>query len=240
MPVNPGLAVTVAAGTPLYRITDVSFRTAKTSLHRNVVNGQGARKSRHGARYNYPGVTTVYLAETLEVCFAERLFYFHREVLTAMDRFHQTGVLPPFVQTLVLWEVVFRKDIPGVFELSPANAPAMRVFPSLIVNPSQDYDHLKDARAAIEHNGYNGLRAPSSRVKGGGNMVVLFSDQSGNVQSITPYAAEFRLVTAGRHSAPFTNHAVETLDFASGEVRVTGNPQGIHTYATWHRVAFHP
>jgi RES domain-containing protein len=85
MPVTPGLAITIPAGTPIFRITDVSFHTARTSLHKNVVNGQGARKSRHGARYNHPGATTVYLAENLEVCFAERMFYFHREVLAAMD-----------------------------------------------------------------------------------------------------------------------------------------------------------
>jgi RES domain-containing protein len=239
MPVIPGLATTVAAGTPFFRITDVSFRTARASLHKNVVNGQGARKSRRGARYNYPGVTTVYLAEDLETCFAERMFYFHRGVLTAMDHFHLTGVLTPFVQTFVLWEIVLKTAIPDVFELSPANAPAVQVFPSLIVNPSQDYNHLKDARAAIEHNGYNGLRAPSSRVKGGGNMVVLFQDQSSNVQSVTPYAVEFRLVTAGPHVAPFTNHATEILDFTAGEVKLTGAPQGIATYAHWHRIELH-
>jgi RES domain-containing protein len=204
-----------------------------------VVNGQGARKSRHGARYNHPGVTTVYLAENLATCFAERMFYFHREVLTAMDRFHLTGVLPPFVQTFVLWETLFKTAIPDVFELSPANAPAMQVFPSLIVNPSQDYNHLKDGRAAIEHSGYRGLRAPSSRVKGGGNMVVLFNDQSGNVQSITPYTVEFRLVTADPPAAPFTNHATEVLDFTAGEVKLTGTPLGNATYANWHRIEFH-
>ena len=71
MPVIPGLAITIAASTSFFRITDVSFRTARTSLHKNVVNGQGARKSRHGARYNHPGVTTVYLAENLEATEAE-------------------------------------------------------------------------------------------------------------------------------------------------------------------------
>lgn len=239
MPVSPGLAITIAAGIPFFRITDVSFRTARIGLHKNVVNGQGARKSRHGARYNHPGVTTVYLAENLEACFAERMFYFHREVLTAMDRFHLTGVLPPFSQTFVLWEIVFKAALADVFELNLANAPAMHVFPSLIVNPSQDYNHLKDARAAIEHNGYSGLRAPSSRVKGGGNMVVLFNDQSGNVQSITPHSVEFRLVTADPPVVPFANHATEGLDFSAGEVKLTGTPLGIATYANWHRIEFH-
>jgi hypothetical protein len=240
MPVVPGLAITIAAGTPFFRITDVSFRTGRISLHKNVVNGQGARKSRNGARYNYPGVTTVYLAEDLETCFAERMFYFHREVLTAMDRFHLAGVLPPFVQTFVLWEVVFKNAIPDVFELTPANAPAMQLFPSLIVNPSQDYNHLKDGRAAIEHNGSRGLRAASSRAKGGGNMLVLFADQSGNVQSITPYTVEFRLVTAGPPAVPFTHHGTEVLDFTAGEVKLAGAPRRIATYANWHRIEFHP
>jgi RES domain-containing protein len=239
MPVTPGLAITIPAGTPFFRITDVSFRTRRTSLHRNVVNGQGARKSRHGARYNHPGATTVYLAENLEVCFAERMFYFHREALTAMDRFNLTGVLPPFVQTFVLWEIVLKTVIPDVFDLDLANAPAMQVFPALIVNPSQDYNHLKDARAAIEHNGYSGLRAPSSRVKRAGNMVVLFNDQSHNVQSITPYTVEFRLVTAGFPAMPFTNHATEALDFTAGDVRLTGTPLGVAIYANWHRIEFH-
>jgi hypothetical protein len=239
MPVTPGLTITIPAGTPFFRITDVSFLTAKTSLHKNVVNGQGARKSRHGARYNHPGATTVYLAENLEACFAERMFYFHREVLTAMDRFHLTGVLPPFVQTFVLWETFLKIDIPDVFDLALANAPAMQMFPALIVNPSQDYNHLKDGRAAIEHNGYRGLRAPSSRVKGAGNLIVLFDDQSRNVQSIAPYTVEFRLVTAGSPALPFTNHATEVLDFTAGEVKLTGTPLGIRTYTDWRRIEFH-
>jgi hypothetical protein len=156
-----------------------------------------------------------------------------------MDRFHLTGVLPPFVQTLVLWEIVLKTAIPDVFDLSPVNAPAMQVYPSLILNPSQDYNHLKDGRAAIEHNGYSGLRAPSSRAKSGGNMVVLFHDQSGNIQSITPYTVEFRLVTAGPPAVPFTNHATEVVDFNVGEVKLTGSPLGIAAYANWHRIEFH-
>jgi hypothetical protein len=115
----------------------------------------------------------------------------------------------------------------------------MQIFPSLIVNPSQDYNHLKDGRAAIEHNGYSGLRAPSGRVKGAGNIVVLFNDQSGNVQSITPFTVEFRLVSAGPTAAPFTNHAAEVLDFAAGEVKLAGTPLGIAAYANWHRIEFH-
>ena len=239
MPVTPGLTISVPAGTPFFRITDVSFRTARTSLHKNVVNGQGCAEEPARCTLQPPWPTTVYLAENLEACFAERMFYFHREVLTAMDRFHLTGVLPPFVQTFVLWEIVFKIVIPDVFDLSLANAPAMQMFPALIVNPSQDYNHLKDGRAAIEHNGYGGLRAPSSRVKGAGNMVVLFNDQSRNVQSIALHIVEFRLVTGGSPALPFTNHATEVLDFAAGDVKLTGTPLGIATYANWHRIEFH-
>ena len=63
-----------------------------------------------------------------------------------------------------------------------------------MVNPSQDYEHLKERRAFIESNGYKGLRAPSSRSTTGGEMIVLFDDQSKNVE-LKPYAVEFRLVT---------------------------------------------
>jgi hypothetical protein len=70
-------------------------------------------------------------------------------------------------------------------------------------------------------------------------MVVLFNDQSGNGQSITPYTVAFRLVTAGPHAVPFTNHATEVLDFTAGAVQITGTPQGITTYGNWRRVEFH-
>jgi hypothetical protein len=139
----------------------------------------------------------------------------------------------------LLWEIVFHIAIPDVFNLSLVNAPAMHIFPALIVNPSQDYNHLKDGRAAIEHNGYSGLRAPSSRVKGGGNMVALFNDQSRNVQRITPHTVEFRLVTAASPALPFSNHATEVLDFTAGEVKLTGTPLGIAAYANWCRIEFH-
>ena len=108
-----------------------------------------------------------------------------------------------------------------------------------MLNPSQDYHHLKDRRADVQAAGYRGLRAPATRVAGGGNMVVLFNDESGNVQSITPYTVEFPLVTAGPPAVPFTNHATEILDFTAGEVKLTGTPLGIAAYASWHRIEFH-
>jgi hypothetical protein len=164
--------------------------------------------------------------------------------LHVLDTAHTTGSIPPFQERFILWEVVFRNDIPDVFELNTANAAAMNVFPSLMLNPSQDYHHLKDRRAAIEHNSYKGLRAPSSRVRGTGNMVVLFEDQSGNVQSITPSEVEFRLITSGLPSVAFTNHAVDLLDFTAGEVRLvtpvatTGTRGASRPYQHWTRVEF--
>jgi hypothetical protein len=62
---------------------------------------------------------------------------------------------------------------------------------------------------------------------------------SGRTQSITPYTVEFRLVSTGPQALPFTNHATEVLDFNAGEVKLTGTPRGIATYANWHRIEFH-
>jgi hypothetical protein len=120
----------------------------------------------------------------------------------------------------------------------------MNTYPSLMINPSQDYNHLKDRRAAIQSSGYQGLRAPSSRVRGSGHMVVLFQDQSKNVRSIIPHELEVRLITATSPPVPFTNHAVELLDFTAGEVRVrlTSGPRGPHpalaAYQDWTRIEF--
>ena len=47
----------------LCRITSLAFRTAGVRHHPKVVNGEGAVRSRHGARYNYRAARTVYLAE---------------------------------------------------------------------------------------------------------------------------------------------------------------------------------
>src|SRR5205085_948073 len=156
--------------------------------------------------YNYPGVRTVYLAEDVPTCLAEKMFYFHRRVLTGLDGLHLPPALsvPPFQLTFVLWDVVLRNPVGNVFDLTVANAPAAGVFPSLLLNPSQDYWHLKDRRADMQASGYRGLRAPSARTMAPGSMVVLFDDQSANVASITPYEVEFRLVTPA--GAAFANH----------------------------------
>jgi hypothetical protein len=244
MPIVPGLTTTVGAGRAYYRITSPSFHTGRPSQHKKVVNGEGAVNSRHGARYNHPGARAVYLAEDPATCFAERMFYFQRDVLTGLDGYHLNGVFPPFQQPFVLWEIRFQNDVPDVFELSLANASAMNVYPSMMFNPSQDYQHLKDRRAAIESSGYRGLRAPSSRDRGSGHMVVLFQDQRRNIQSIPPYDVEFRLITSTDPPAPFTNHAADLLDFTAGEVRVILRPghHGPHpvlaAYQNWTRIEF--
>jgi RES domain len=244
MPIVQGLITPVPANRAYYRITSRTFLTGATIRHSKVVNGDGGALSRHGARYNYPNVRTVYLAEDPLTCFAEKLFYFHREVLEALNTTHITGTFPPFQQKFVLWEILFRKDIRDVFELSLANAAAMNIYPSMMLNPSQDYDHLKEGRAAVQGHGYLGLRAPSSRSRASGHMVVLFQDQSKNVQDIVPITVEFRLITASHPPAPFTNHAVELLDFTAGEVRIVlpPRPQVAHpilsAYKNWNRVEF--
>jgi hypothetical protein len=243
MPVAPGLGITVPAGASYYRITSRGFRTASARHHKNVVNGVGAVRSRHGARYNYPGVRTVYLAEGVSACLAEKMFYFHREVLTGLDSLHLSlaPIVPSFQQAFVLWEVVLRKPVATVFDLTVTNAPAAGVFPCLMLNPSQDYWHLKDRRADIQASGYQGLRAPSTRATAPGNMVVLFDDQSGNVASITPYEIEFRLRRPTR--VPFASHATDELDYVAGEVRIlpTGVaplPLALSAYAAWSLVPF--
>ena len=239
MPVNPSLAVTVPANVPFYRITAISFHTPNVTHHKKVVNGMGARKSYAGARYNYGGVPTVYLADSVSTCFAEKMFYFQREVVRRMDALHlpfSPGV-PDFSATFTLWEIRLNKDIPNVCRLTPASASAVNVFPSLMVNPSQDYEHLKERRAFLESNGYQGIWALSSRSTTGGEIVVLFDDQSQNV-NLTPYTVEFRLVTRFP-ATPFGNHLTELLDFAVGEARfVMGAPPRVTGYNGWTRIPF--
>src|SRR5437588_4570233 len=227
MPVNPALAVTVPAGLSLYRITGVSFNTPSAVHHKKVVNGMGGRKSHAGARYNYGGVLTVYLADSVDTCFAEKMFYFQREVVRRLDALHlpfSPGV-PAFSGTFTLWDIRLKKAVADVCHLTQASSSAVGVFPSLMLNPSQDYEHLKDRRAFIESHGYNGIRAPSSRSRTGGEIIVLFDDQSKNVE-LDPYTVAFRLVTRAP-VVPFGNHLTELLDFTAGEVRfVGGMPPG--------------
>jgi len=238
VPVNPGLTVTIPSGTPFFRITSPAFYTTNSADHRKVVNGEGAVNSQIGARYNYPGVRTVYLTEDLESCFAERLFYFHREVLRGLDLLRYPAPIPPFQRNSILWEIQFDYALSDVFDACIQSAPSyFNIFPSLMVNPSQDYEHLKQRRADIQSNGYKGLRAPSSRARRGGNLIILFDDQSSHVQSIIPYEVEFRLITV--QGGPFINHAQDLLDFTAGEVRMPWiQPAGGSAYQNWQRVEF--
>jgi hypothetical protein len=240
MPVNPAVAVPIPPGVPFYRITAVSFHTPSAAHHKKVVNGMGARKSHVGGRYNCGGVLTVYLADSLPTCFAEKLFYFHRQIVRQLDGLHlptSPGV-PSFVGSFTLWEIRLKHALADVCHLAQASASTVGVFPFLMVNPSQDYEHLKERRAFIESNGYNGIRAPSSRSTAGGEIIVLFDDQSKNVD-LDPYTVEFRLATPPPAAAPFGNHLTELLDFTSGEVRFVGpKPPGVAAYTNWTQVKF--
>src|SRR5580704_17379113 len=124
MPVNSALAVTVRAGVSLFRITSVSFNTANAAHHKKVVNGTGARKSHAGARYNFGGALTVYLADSVQTCIAEKMFYFQREIVRRLDVLHlplSPGV-PAFTGTFTLWDIRLKNAVPDVCRLTPASA----------------------------------------------------------------------------------------------------------------------
>lgn len=61
--VPTGLGTVVPTATSIYRITSPTFHTAGAKHYAKVVNGEGAVRSRHGARYNHPGARAVYLTE---------------------------------------------------------------------------------------------------------------------------------------------------------------------------------
>jgi hypothetical protein len=175
------------------------------------------------------------------------MFYFHREVLTGLDSLHLAPVpiVPPFLQRFVLWDIVLKNPVANVFNLSVANAPAAGVFPCLLLNPSQDYRHLKERRAAIQAAGYRDLRAPSTRVIGTGSTVVLFDDQRRNVQATTPYEVEFRLIAPGHSpTVPFASHVTDQLDYLAGEIRIippsppTALPAALAPFSAWTLVSF--
>jgi hypothetical protein len=235
MSASPGLSTAVSTGRPYFRITSPSFPN-----HLKVVDGRGAFKSAAGARYNHSCTTTVYLTEEIETCLAEKMFYFHRETLRLLDLLHlmkSGGLVPPFKKRFILWEIYFAGPVPDVFDMNiPGAAGYFNIFPCMTLNPSQDYEHLKDKRTVIQTHGYQGLRVGSSRALNGGNLVVLFHDQSSNVHVITPHVAELRLVTD--QGTPFSNHAHEILDFSSGEVRIVSGSLPGFPHQQWKRVDF--
>jgi hypothetical protein len=52
-------------------------------------------------------------------------------------------------------------------------------------------------------------------------MIVLFDDQSKNLQAISPYEVEFRLIRPGHPPAvAFASHATDLLNYLAGAVRV--------------------
>ena len=239
MTVNPGHASKLAAGTRFYRITSPAFNTPTPADHAKVVDGQGAKSNAAGARYNYPGAETVYLTEEPVTCLAERTYYMQREILRAIDRQHLIGVLPPFTKNYVLWEITFSRDFNHVFDFNiPGTATFAAVFPSLMLNPSQDYEHLKLKRAEIQALGYDGLRAPSTRCTRRGSMIVLFDDQSANVHAIRPYEVEIALVTAGPNPTWFNNHVTQILNFAGANFRFTNKPLPGFTSSNWQFIQF--
>lgn len=217
-----------AAGTAFFRTTSPNQLTSAPNLHRRVVNGMGARGSRFGARYNYPGVDTVYLTETIETCLAERAFYVQREYLQKLDLLHFTyssgasTFAPGHTTDVVLWKITFGAALSGIADLSAASAGHFGVYPALMTNPSQDYHHLKDRRAHLQTAKYEGLRAPSSRCTRGGCMVVLFSDVSRRVATIEPVLVRMSLIQGG--ARPFSNHATDILDFE--QIAVQASPVG--------------
>lgn len=93
------------------------------------------------------------------------------------------------------------------------------------------------AGGRYNYGGVLGIQAPSSRSTTSGEMIVLFDDQSKNVD-LDPYTVEFRLVT-DVPGVPFSSHATQLLDFTAGEVRfVGGTPPGVAGYAHWTPVTF--
>lgn len=243
MPVPHGLGINVAAGVKFYRITSRAYWSKSAKHHKKAVSGDGAVFNPKGARYNYPGARTVYLAEDLRTCFAEKMFYFHREILVGLDSLHLPvgGMVPPFRQSFALWEITLRNHIPNVFDLSTATATAAGVFPCLLLNPSQDYWHLKSRRADVQASGYQGIRAPSARTAQPGNILALFNDQSANLASINPYEVEFRLITPG--GLPFVNHVTDELDYRRGEVQIIAPPGAaiqppMLAFAAWQQIDF--
>ncbi len=229
--VDPNLCSPISAGQPLYRITSNAFLTRNPALHANVVNGQGALHSRRGGRYNFPGVETVYLADSAATCFAERLFYLQREIIAGIDRVHaMPNVVPPFTQPCVLWTMTLAVDLPHVFDVDNHGS-FYQLFPSLALSPSQDYEHLKTKRAEVQAHGYEGLAAASTRCRDGGRIFAIFGDLSPSVASIQPTPYEIRLVTRDDPCRPFVNHATDRLDFNAGQVRQ-------HDSIAWRRIEF--
>lgn len=232
MTAPPQFGFTVRAHTPLYRITSRSHYSANPAHHPSVVDGRNSRRTARGGRYNFPGVTTVYLAEKPETAVAEMLLYFHKDTLRLLD-LHQISSLPvpPFAKKVILWEIELQRDIQGLFDMNQPGASSSRfVYRAFISSPYHDYWHLCQRRAEIEAAGYEGIYVTSARDPTGGNIIVLFNDQSGNVSSITPYELELQLLTSvGTLFNDAINH---DLDFGRAHVSITSSTAPLPSWAT--------
>src|SRR5216683_4119498 len=149
MSVDPSLEYTLPASGSLYRITSLSRYSLSIAQQRKIVNGQGSRLSAHRGRYNYPGVTSVYIAESPEVPIAEQLFYFHKATLTALDLHRMWNLpAPPTIKRFLIWEISFKNDIRGILDLTKAGASgSLLIYRACMASPYQDYYHLCQKRA---------------------------------------------------------------------------------------------
>jgi hypothetical protein len=70
-------------------------------------------------------------------------------------------------------------------------------------------------------------------------MLVLFDDPSKNLQAITPWAVEFRLLRPGPPPrVAFASPVTDLLDDLDGEVRVVAPPPALSAFAAWTAVLF--
>lgn len=241
---SPVLATKIKKSEPLFRVTSPAYYTPDPQYHKKVVNGQGAVRNYAGGRYNYPGASTVYLAEKAKTSLCEYFYYFHREYLKQADvyeidtRMNKIPMIPVFLKQCVIWEIQFKTGISDVATVSESTAGTFSVFPLMLTSPSRDYEHLKDRRAFLQNQGYNGLLAPSSRDPAKGNVVVIFGDQSKNVKSIVPYTVDLRLIQP--NGRPFYDPRSQLLHFSSGQVRIRGTtlPRWAKTYSKWKTISF--
>jgi hypothetical protein len=159
------------------------------------------------------------------------LLYFHKDTLRLLDLHHiASWPIPPFVKSFILWEIGFQRDISAVFDMTQPGASSSRlVYRAFISSPYHDYWHLCQRRAEIEAAGYEGIRVTSARDSSGGNIIVLFNDQSGNVSTITPYELDFRLLTP--LGTPFRDIINHELDFGRADVSMLSSSAALPTWA---------
>jgi len=233
------MRTSVDPGVAYYRFSS-SLSYLGSPPHHDIVNGEGGVQNSDGSRYAYPNVKTVYLADSVDTCLAERLFYFQRQVAAEMDVASMLGKVRAKTEiSIYLWRIEFKNKIPNLADFTGTNASSYGVVPALMHNPSQDYKHLQHCRAEVQRNKHDGLRAPSSRSRRGGEMYVLFSDQSSNVAKASYY--EFRLRLIDGSGAPYQQFGNQVLDFNRAESKCTTRgklPRELSSYKSWSIVEF--